>query len=154
MNDLPAGKTYMGIAYNKTSATESSVYSDYEWSLIQGPQGNTGIQGPAGTNGQPTYTWIKYADSVLGAGLNDSPVGKTYLGIAYNKTSAAESTVTTDYEWSLIQGPQGPQGNTGPGSARSPGSARTARCCDCALGLSRAHPDPPGQWVRSADRAD
>jgi hypothetical protein len=107
MNDLPAGKVYMGIAYNKLTQTESSVYTDYEWSLIQGPQGNTGIQGPAGANGQPTYTWIKYADSVLGAGLNDLPAGKTYMGIAYNKTTPAESSVTTDYEWSLIQGPQG-----------------------------------------------
>jgi hypothetical protein len=113
MSDLPAGKTYMGLAYNKASSTESSTYTDYAWSLIQGPQGNTGVQGPTGPNGQPMYTWIKYADSVTGAGLSDSPVNKTYIGIAYNKTSATESSTTTDYEWSLIQGPPGPQGSQG-----------------------------------------
>jgi microcystin-dependent protein len=115
MSDLPAGKTYMGLAYNKTSSTESSVYTDYEWSLIQGPQGDTGVAGPPGANGQPTYTWIKYADSATGAGINDLPAGKTYMGIAYNKTTPTESSVTTDYEWSLIQGPQGATGAAGVG---------------------------------------
>ena len=133
MNDSPVGKTYMGIAYNKTSATESTLYGDYDWSLIVGPSGSQGVQGvagPAGANGQPTYTWIKYATSALGAGINDSPVGMSYIGLAYNKSTAVESTVTTDYEWSLILGPQGPQGNTGatgptgppglPGAATAP----------------------------------
>lgn len=113
MSDSPTGKIYMGIAYNKTTQTESSVYSDYAWSLIQGPQGDQGIQGPTGANGQPTYTWIKYADSSTGAGMSDSPTGKTYIGIAYNKITQAESSTATDYAWSLIQGPQGPQGDTG-----------------------------------------
>ena len=116
MADSPTGKTYMGIAYNKTSATESSVYTDYDWSLIKGADGATGaqgVQGPAGADGQPTYTWIKYGTSSTGAGLSDDPTGKTYIGIAYNKTTATESTVATDYEWSLIQGPQGPTGATG-----------------------------------------
>lgn len=113
MVDLPAGKTYMGIAYNKTSATESSTYGDYAWSLIKGSDGSQGIQGPAGANGQPTYTWIKYGTSDTGTGMSDDPTDKTYIGIAYNKTTTAESPVTTDYEWSLIQGPQGPQGDQG-----------------------------------------
>lgn len=114
MSDLPAGKKYMGIAYNKTTATESSSYSDYEWSLIEGPQGSQGIQGPAGPNGQATYTWIKYGTSASGAGMSDSPVGKTYIGIAYNKTTATESGTASDYQWSLIQGPKGDTGGTGP----------------------------------------
>jgi hypothetical protein len=107
MTDFPAGKAYMGIAYNKSSATESSVYADYEWNLTQGAQGTQGIPGPTGPNGQPTYTWVKYGTSSTGAGLNDSPTGMTYMGIAYNKTTPTESTLATDYEWSLIQGPQG-----------------------------------------------
>ena len=114
MNDSPVGKTYMGLAYNKTSSTESTVYTDYSWSLIVGPQGSQGVQGvqgPTGPNGQPTYTWIKYGTSAAGAGLNDSPVGMSHIGIAYNKTTAVESTLAADYEWSLILGPQGPQGS-------------------------------------------
>ena len=123
MSDSPAGKTYMGIAYNQASSTESLSYAVYDWSLIQGPQGNTGVAGPAGADGQPRYTWIKYADSVTGAGLSDSPVGKIYIGFAYNKTTPAESTVTTDYEWALIQGPQGPAGQAGSQGIQGPKGA-------------------------------
>jgi microcystin-dependent protein len=122
MSDSPTGKVYMGLAYNKTTLTESSLYTDYDWSLIQGPQGTQGVQGPIGPNGLPTYTWIKYGTSSTGAGISDSPVGKTYMGIAYNKSTATESVVTTDYEWSLIQGPQGPTGPAGPTGSTGPAS--------------------------------
>ncbi len=115
MSDFPSGKKYLGVAYNKTTPTESSTYADYAWSLIQGDQG---IPGPAGADGQTTYTWIKYADSAAGAGMSDSPTGKTYIGIAPNKSTATESTTAGDYTWALIQGPQGPQGNPGTNGVR------------------------------------
>jgi len=111
MSDSPTGKTYIGLAYNMTTATESSTATDYSWSLIKGDQG---IQGPQGPQGQTLYTWIKYADTAVGAEMGDSPTGKKYMGIAYNKTTAAESNTATDYNWSLIEGPQGPQGIQGP----------------------------------------
>lgn len=76
-------------------------------------KGSPGIQGPAGTNGVITYTWIKYATSSAGAGLNDSPAGMTYMGIAYNKLTATKSMVATDYSWSLIKGDTGSQGTPG-----------------------------------------
>lgn len=105
MSDNPSGKTYIGLAYNKTTPTESNSPGDYSWSKIEGEQGP---QGPKGTDGTPRYTWIKYANSATGSGMSDSPVGKQYLGIAYNKTTANESTNPLDYEWSKIEGPQGP----------------------------------------------
>ena len=120
MSDSPTGKAYIGLAYNKPTATESTNYADYTWSLIKG---SDGAQGPKGENGQTLYTWIKYATSATGAGMSDSPTGKTYIGLAYNKTTANESTNAADYTWSLIKGdkgdtgatgPQGPQGPTGP----------------------------------------
>lgn len=107
MSDSPDGKTYMGIAYNKESATESSVYSDYSWSLIKGADGAQGIQGPPGEDGATLYTWIKYATSDAGANMSDDPTGRDYIGIAYNKTTATESTNPKDYAWSLIQGETG-----------------------------------------------
>lgn len=110
MSNDPTGKTYMGLAYNKTNPIESGVYADYEWSLIQGE----GVEGPPGADGQTTYTWIKYGTSATGAGFSDSPVGATHIGIAYNKTTAVESTNPADYEWALIQGPEGPEGPQGP----------------------------------------
>src|SRR4051812_13568190 len=51
MSDTPGTKAYMGIAYNKTTPTESSLYSDYEWNLTQGVQGDQGVPGPNGPNG-------------------------------------------------------------------------------------------------------
>ena len=122
-SDSPTGKTYMGIAYNKLSSNESNTPGDYEWSLIKGADGADGapgVPGPPGDDGQPTYTWIKYGTSSSGAGLSDSPNGKTYIGIAYNKTTQVESTNPGDYEWSLIQGPQGPQGQTGATGPQGP----------------------------------
>lgn len=113
MNDSPVGKTYMGIATNKTTSTESSTYSDYTWSLIKGTDGSPGVPGTPGADGVTTYTWVKYATSAAGAGLSDDPTGKTYIGLAFNKTTATESTTVGDYQWSLIQGPQGDTGNTG-----------------------------------------
>lgn len=102
MSDFPDGKTYMGIAYNKTTSTESTTYADYSWSLIKGADGSQGIQGPPGTNGVSTYTWVKYADTATGTGMSDSPTGKRFLGLAHNKTTATESTNAADYQWSPL----------------------------------------------------
>lgn len=104
MSDNPSGKDYIGIAYNKTTPRESENYSDYAWSLYKGDQG---IQGVPGENGETYYTWIKYATSATGANMSDDPTGKTYLGIAYNKTTPTESTDPSDYTWSLTQGDDG-----------------------------------------------
>ena len=92
LSNTSAGKKYIGLANNKTSTTESTSAGDYEWSLIIG---------------DPLYTWVKYADDSVGGGLSDSPTGKSYLGIATNKTSATESTTASDYTWSLVKGADG-----------------------------------------------
>lgn len=103
--DLPTASTlFIGIATNKTTATESTVKTDYVWSKFKGDQG---VQGPT------TYTWVKYADSAAGAGLSDDPIGKAYIGFAYNKATASESTTATDYTWSLIKGTDGQAGGKG-----------------------------------------
>lgn len=154
MSDNPSGKKYLGIAYGKSSSNESSNYSDYAWSLIQGaqgiqgpkgdkgatgstgavgPRGAQGIQGPPGQNGQPTYTWIKYANDQYGNGLTDNPSGKSYIGVAFNKSTATLSTNPKDYTWSKfigpqgIQGPTGPQGKTGPTGPTGPQGPTGAR---------------------------
>lgn len=107
MSDVPDGKNYMGIANNKTSPTESSLYSDYSWSLTTGAQG---VPGASGSDGQRMYTWIKYASSSMGADLRDDPTGMAYIGLAYNKLTVLESTTATDYSWHLFQGPEGAAG--------------------------------------------
>ena len=114
MSNDPTGKTYIGFAYNKTTATESNTASDYSWSLIKGDKGDTGVQGPKGNDGTTYYTWIKYSDKADGTGLYDTPKSTTqYIGIAVNKTTSTESTNKADYTWSKFKGDQGVKGDTG-----------------------------------------
>ena len=80
---------------------------------IQGLQGEQGPQGPKGEDGTTYYTWIKYADTPT-SGMSENPTGKTYIGIAYNKSTPVESTNYSDYAWSLIKGDKGDTGATGP----------------------------------------
>src|SRR5690606_4906957 len=77
----------------------STNYSDYTWSKFKGDQG---IPGPPGKDGQPTYSWVKYADDEHGNGMSDSPEGKLYIGLAFNKTTPEESNNPADYTWSLM----------------------------------------------------
>lgn len=42
LSDTATGKTYIGIAVNKASATESTVAADYTWALIKGNDGQPG----------------------------------------------------------------------------------------------------------------
>jgi len=92
LSDSPTGKVAIGIAVNKSSATESNTASDYTWSLIKGDAGTS------------LYTWIKYADDAIGTGLSNTSTGKKYIGIAVNKLTTTESTSAGDYEWTLIVG--------------------------------------------------
>ena len=125
--DTPKSTTkYIGIATNKTTATESTTKTDYTWSLFKGDKGDKGakgdkgdtgpqgVQGPAGNDGKTYYTWIKYADSSTGSGMSNDPTGKTYIGFAYNKTTSTESNTASDYTWSLIKGDKGDTGVQGP----------------------------------------
>lgn len=113
LSDNPAGKSYIGLAYNKTTATEGTNPADYTWSLIKGADGINGTDGTDGINGVSYYTWIKYADNASGSGISDSPTGKAYIGLAHNKTTAVESTNPADYTWSLIKGADGVPGTNG-----------------------------------------
>lgn len=68
---------------------------------------NDGTPGKDGTDGKTLYTWVKYADDILGNGMSDSPVNKGYMGWAYNKETEVESNNPTDYSWSKIKGEDG-----------------------------------------------
>ncbi|MDR0429892.1 MAG: hypothetical protein LBH58_05370 [Tannerellaceae bacterium] len=112
ISNSPTNKLYIGFAYNKTTATESNIASDYTWSLIKGDKGDIGVQGASGADGITTYTWIKYSDYADGTGLYDTPTNNTkYIGIAVNKTTAAESSNKSDYTWSRFKGDDGMDGD-------------------------------------------
>lgn len=75
-----------------------------------------GIAGPPGADGQPTYSWVAFADSADGSVnfTTGAPGTRTYLGLAPNKPTATEGTDPAAYSWAKIQGPQGTQGIPGP----------------------------------------
>ena len=92
---------YIGIAVTASSTAPTGA-SSYTWSKFIGENGSQGIQGPAGPSGKTTYTWVKYADEKDGTGISDSPSGKMYIGLAFNKTTQTESTNPKDYQWSAM----------------------------------------------------
>lgn len=127
ISNNPTGKKYIGMAYNKATATESNNKSDYLWSLVQGADGKDGlngadgvdgldgeqgIQGPRGESGLTSYFHTAYADSDTGEGFSQSPVGKDYIG-TYSDFSPNDSTNPAKYTWVLVKGAQGADGTDG-----------------------------------------
>lgn len=78
-----------------------------------GKDGPQGVPGPAGQDGKILYTWIRYAEDANGTGISNSPDGKSYIGLAYNKETASESNNPSDYTWSKITGKDGVAGPAG-----------------------------------------
>lgn len=113
----PTGKSFIGLAYNKETSTESNTASDYSWSRFRGfdgqdgKDGTDGVPGPAGADGKPTYTWIAYSDNADGSDMYQVPTDNTkYIGIAVNKDAATESNDPADYTWSRFRGFDGAAG--------------------------------------------
>ncbi|WP_375291806.1 hypothetical protein, partial [Qipengyuania sp.] len=107
-----AGRTYIGV-YSDFTAADSNSPGAYTWSLIKGAQGDQGTPGPAGSNGQPSYVHIAYANSANGQTdfhLSD-PTGRTYIGV-YTDGTPADSGDPAAYTWSLIKGADGQDGFT------------------------------------------
>lgn len=98
---VSTNKLYIGTAttFESDDPTEPSAY---DWVKIKGDKGDKGEKGDQGPNGQPIYTWIKYADTDTGVGMSDSPSGKKCIGMAFNKTTQTESSTASHYTWSLM----------------------------------------------------
>jgi hypothetical protein len=75
LSDSPTGKAYIGIAVNKSSATESTTATDYSWSLIKGDKGDTGLTGPAGPTGATGNTGPQGIQGVAGPTGATGPQG-------------------------------------------------------------------------------
>ena len=69
------------------------------------------MTGNTGPSGDSLYTWFKYADTPT-TGMSNSPVGKSYIGIAYNQPTDTPSSDYGDYEWTLFKGDPGDSGDT------------------------------------------
>jgi hypothetical protein len=90
MSDDPTNKKYMGVAYNKITAIESSDPKEYIWSKI------------TGSDATAIYSWIVYGDDMQGSGITTNPAGKLFKGTAFNKTTSTPSLVASDYKWEMM----------------------------------------------------
>ena len=150
MSDNPTGKAYIGLAYNKSTPTESTSYSDYSWSLIKGADGAKGDTGPKGETGatgngigsikyyyaRTTTQTAPAASSITSTTIPKLDATNKYLWqkevITYTATSTPQTTVLLiavygDTGQRGAQGPQGPQGTQGPqGPAGSDGTVKSA----------------------------
>lgn len=112
------GKAYIGT-YSDHTVADSQDPLVYKWQKNKGDKGDTGndgpqgVPGPAGQDGKTLYTWIRYAEDANGTGISNSPDGKSYIGLAYNKETASESNNPSDYTWSKITGKDGVAGPAG-----------------------------------------
>lgn len=93
MSDDPTGKKYIGIANNKTTKIESEVYSDYQWSLTQGVDGESLVVKIVGG-----FRSIFYQPN----GTYPTPSGNTYYA-AYIYRNGVYVSDTSDYtfDWSV-----------------------------------------------------
>ncbi len=89
------------------SDTDTSANGSGRWTVAAKWSGYKGADGADGIDATERYTWVKYADDELGNGLDNDPVGKLYIGIAYNQVTPTEGTNPLAYAWSLIKGTDG-----------------------------------------------
>lgn len=139
MSDNPSGKKYIGFAYNKTTGTESTSYSDYSWSLIKGEKGDKGSTGDTGAQGATgngiksiTYYYARTtsqtapsAGNITSTTMPTLDAMNKYLWqkevINYtNNTNQTTVLLLAVYGNTGAQGPKGDKGATGPQGPTGP----------------------------------
>ena len=139
MSDNPSGKKYIGFAYNKTTGTESTSYSDYSWSLIKGEKGDKGSTGDTGAQGATgngiksiTYYYARTtsqtapsAGNITSTTMPSIDATNKYLWqkevINYtNNTNQTTVLLLAVYGNTGAQGPKGDKGATGPQGPTGP----------------------------------
>lgn len=86
--------------------------------LESGKPGPPGVEGPPGDDGRSSYTWVKYADGLVGENMSNFPVredgtAREYIGLALDKDTSEESEDPTDYTWTRYIGEDGAPGENG-----------------------------------------
>ena len=111
--------TYIGIATNKDTATESTNPVDYIWGRFRGvdgydgKDGANGIPGKDGKDGKTQYTHLAYANSADGKkDFSVSDSNREYIGM-YADFEEPDSTDPAKYRWTLVKGANGADGLPG-----------------------------------------
>lgn len=139
MSDNPSGKKYIGFAYNKTTGTESTSYSDYSWSLIKGEKGDKGSTGDTGAQGATgngiksiTYYYARTTSQTAPSAGNITSTTMPTLDATnkylwqkevINYTNGMNQTTVlllAVYGNTGAQGPKGDKGTTGPQGPTGP----------------------------------
>lgn len=106
MTNTAAGKSYIGIAEHQTNATESTRASDYVWQTITTNTTNGAFAafnpGYCGLRHNSGYIWYRFAADAEGTNMAGTPNDRPYIGLAYDKTTAVQSSNPAFYEWDLI----------------------------------------------------
>lgn len=114
MNEYPfkadgTPREYIGLAHNKTTATESQDPDDYTWTKYIGDSSTTWIKYSQYPDGRDTNGTVSMYD-VPFIGTGPSREDMVYLGLSFNNTSDVESDIPEDYMWSKIKGEDGHTG--------------------------------------------
>ena len=156
MSDNPSGKKYLGVAYNKTSSTESTTYSDYSWSLIKGDKGDTGDKGATGngiksivyTYARTTSQTAPSADSITATTMPTIDATNKYLWqkevITYTNGQSQTTVLLL-----AVYGNTGSKGDKGdPGSPGKDGTSVTITSQAITYQASSSGTTvPTGTWV-------
>jgi hypothetical protein len=117
-------KLYIGMLVNDVQADPGIEDAGlYRWTLIKGLDGEDGIPGAAGADGQTPYFHVAYAtaaDGSTGFSTTDA-TGKTHIG-TYTDYTEADSSNPALYTWALFKGADGSNGSNGTNGARGPGN--------------------------------
>lgn len=108
MTDTP--NKYIGTYVDFVQASSNDP-SKYTWARFEG---NDGIPGTNGENGQTSYLHIKYSDDGKTFTANNGETPGVYMGV-YVDFKQADSSVFADYTWSKIKGEDGQNGQDGKG---------------------------------------
>ncbi|OFN02640.1 hypothetical protein HMPREF2626_01640 [Aerococcus sp. HMSC062A02] len=108
------GRKYIGV-YSDHIKEDSNDPSKYEWSLYTGKDGEDGLPGPKGDDGESSYihtAWANSADGRQGFSTSDAS-GRSYMGTAItnNKSDPIDPSA---YIWQRTQGIKGEKGDQGP----------------------------------------
>jgi hypothetical protein len=99
MSDIPDGKIYIGMAYNKTEPEPSVIPSDYTWTLVKGEDG---AQGPPGEDSWRVEISSTNGNIFKNANINTVLYVKAYKG----DTDITNQIAVSRFRWTRVSNDQ------------------------------------------------